>query len=172
MNFFEWFALPNSLEVDHADLKRRFYARSKELHPDFHTNSDTKTQLELLQKASLNNRAYQTLSDFDSTLKYVLEIHGQLDEEGQQIPEEYLLEMMELNELVMDLQMDFDQQKYDLLHQEIASQNSRLDASVSLLVEAEDFSTFSKEDWAHLREYYLKKRYLHRLNENFLKTKA
>ncbi|UOQ76423.1 DnaJ domain-containing protein [Hymenobacter sp. 5516J-16] len=35
-NYFEFYELPETFQPDEAALKRRYYALSREYHPDFH----------------------------------------------------------------------------------------------------------------------------------------
>ena len=99
MNYFEFYDIPISFKIDAAALKRTFYRLSKKYHPDFFTQESEEKQAEILQLSSLNNEAYQTLSNFDRRMKYVLDLKGVLAEEGQnQIPQAFLMEMMEINE--------------------------------------------------------------------------
>ena len=49
------------------------------------------------------NKGFKILKDPDKTIKYVLEIKGLLQEEEKyELPPDFLTEMMELNERLMD----------------------------------------------------------------------
>ncbi len=173
MNYFEWFDIPRSLAIDLVDLKRKFYDKSKQLHPDFHTHSDANAELEVLEQASFNNQAYRTLRDFDERLKYLLTLQGMLEVEGENaLPQEFLLEMMELNEAVMDLQMEFQPQKYRQLADQLGAKMEELDSHVKSYLTAPDSNSFTNADWISLRNYYLERRYLYRLRKNFEKTQV
>ncbi|MBL7775441.1 MAG: Fe-S protein assembly co-chaperone HscB, partial [Saprospiraceae bacterium] len=98
MNYFEFFNIPVSFQVDQDALRRRFYENSKKYHPDFHTLANAAQQADMLEKSTLNNEAYQTLSDPDRRMRYVLQLNGLLQEEGQQtVPQDFLLDMMAIN---------------------------------------------------------------------------
>src|SRR5579883_1551452 len=75
MNYFEFYNIPESFDPDQAELKRTFYSLSKQYHPDFHANEDEAKQQEILELSTLNNKAYQTLSDPDKRLEYILKLH-------------------------------------------------------------------------------------------------
>ena len=114
MNYFEFFEIPISFKVDEAALKRIFYANSKKYHPDFYTLESEEKQAEILELSTLNNQAYKTLSDFDKRMKYILDLKEILAEEGQnQLPQSFLMEMMDINEVLMELEFDFDTQKFE-----------------------------------------------------------
>ncbi|MEY3678489.1 MAG: Fe-S protein assembly co-chaperone HscB [Bacteroidota bacterium] len=107
MNYFEFYDLPLSFRVDEAALKRKFYELSKRFHPDFYINEPSEKQEEILEKATLNNKAYQVLSDPSRRIPYVLELKGLLAEgEAYQLPQDFLLEMMEVNEALMELEFE------------------------------------------------------------------
>ena len=109
MNYFAFFGLPEQLNIDQARLKTTFYENSKKFHPDFYTLASSEEQLSALENSTYNNEGYKVLQNFDSRLKYFLEINNQLAEEGQnQIPQDFLMEMMDFNEQLMELEFDFD----------------------------------------------------------------
>ena len=97
MNYFEFYELPVSFHVDQKQVKRKFYELSKKYHPDFFVNHTTEKQAEILELATLNNKAYQVLSNPGKLVKYVLELEGMLEEgEKYQLPQAFLMDMMEL----------------------------------------------------------------------------
>ena len=63
MNYFEFYDMPESFTLDEALIKKKFYELSKEYHPDFYANEDEAKQQEILELSTLNNKAYQTLSN-------------------------------------------------------------------------------------------------------------
>jgi len=167
INYFEFFGLPVSLDLDEAALKRRFYEQSKKYHPDFYTLESPEKQAEILELSTINNEAWRTLSDFDSRLKYLLEIKGQLGEEGTNVlPQEFLMEMMEINEDAMELELDFDPELYAVLCKNLLEQERLLQAELTLALVQESAET---RQFAAMKDYYLKKRYLLRIKENLSK---
>ena len=103
MNYFELFEIPVSLTVDQNKLSSQYFALQKKYHPDFFTNATEEEQDEVLEKSSMINKGFKTLKDPDNTIKYVLEIKGLLQEEEKyELPPDFLMEMMELNEGLMD----------------------------------------------------------------------
>lgn len=109
MNYFEWYELPVAFRLDEVALKRKFYERSKQYHPDFYINEPAEKQQEMLEQSTLNNKAFQVLSDPLKRIAYILQLKGMLEDEGQfQLPRDFLLEMMEVNETLMDLEFEPD----------------------------------------------------------------
>ena len=106
-DYFAFYGLPESFRPDEAALKRLYYAKSRETHPDFHATTSPENQAEMLRQATLNTDAYRTLSDPDQRMAYLLRQHGLLEEGKQeQLPPDFLMDMMDLNEQLMDLEMD------------------------------------------------------------------
>ena len=171
-NYFEWFGLNPSLSIDEGQLKRSFYQKSKSVHPDFHTLADSDAQEAVLQQASYNNVAYKTLKDFDPRLRYVLDLYGYLPEEGKaSVPQEFLMEMMDFNEFIMELEMDYDADEAQKVLDKLKELDQSLNHNIKDILDLDDLSKLNPAQWEALRDYYLKKRYLWRLEENIAKMK-
>ncbi len=109
MNYFELYELPLSFRPDEAVLKRKFYELSKKYHPDFYINESDEKQQEILELSTLNNKAFQVLSHPLKRMEYVLQLKGVLAEEEQyQLPQDFLMEMMEVNEALMEMEFESD----------------------------------------------------------------
>src|SRR5882757_2028101 len=63
MNYFEFYGIPESFNIEPGTLKKKFYELSKLYHPDFYAGEDEAKQQEILELSTLNNKAYQVLSD-------------------------------------------------------------------------------------------------------------
>ena len=170
MNYFEFYDLPISFAVDATALKRTFYANSRRYHPDFFTLESTERQAEILELSTLNTEAYKTLSDFDRRMKYILELKGALAEEGKnKLPQDFLMDMMDINEELMELEFDFDATTYKKIMNNIQSVESQLFESVKPILadfENQDTPQYKLEE---VKNFYLKKRYLLRIRENLSK---
>lgn len=62
-DYFEFYGLPIQFNPDQNAVKANFYAFSKQFHPDFYANESEEKQQEVLELSTLNNKAYQTLSN-------------------------------------------------------------------------------------------------------------
>ena len=167
MDFFQFYDLPITFLLDEKALKQKYYALSRKFHPDFYTNEDAAKQQEILEQSTLNTRAYKTLSDFDERVKYILELKGEMNEgDKQNIPNDFLMEMMDINESVMDLKTDFDAEKYAQTVAEVRQMQTDLYADVKPVLENYKDIAATPEDLQKVKEFYLKKRYLLRLEKN------
>jgi molecular chaperone HscB len=169
MNHFEFYEIPVSFYPDLGDLKQRFLKKSKLFHPDFHTLASEEVQAEILDKASQNNQAYLVLSDFDKRLKYILELAGMLEEGKNEIPQEFLLEMMDINESIMELEFDFDELNFKKTFEDVEALESALLADVLPVMEAFEEGKTTTAELIPVRDFFLKRRYLWRLKENLNK---
>ena len=103
INYFDFFDLPPAVDIDESLLRKRFLLNSKRFHPDFHTLESPEAQQHALEMASLNNEAWLVLSDFDRRIRHLLQLQDALPEEGQQkLPQDFLMEIMELMEIDRD----------------------------------------------------------------------
>src|SRR3569833_1236884 len=104
INFFEFYGIPESFYPDTALLKKKFYELSKAYHPDFYANEPEEKQQEILELSTINNKAWQTLSDPAKRLEYILRQHELLvDGAKPQLPADFLMEMMDINERLMEV---------------------------------------------------------------------
>lgn len=167
MNFFDFFQLPVSFLIDEAALKKAYYANSKKYHPDFYTLEPAEKQNEILELSTLNNEAYQTLADPDRRLRYLLDIHGAIAEEGNNdIPQDFLMDMMDINEAIMDLEFDFDPEKLAQTQSQLEKLEKELYDEIFPVLQSFDAQSASLPA---LKEYYFKKKYLLRIRENLSK---
>lgn len=167
MNYFEFFNLPVSFKIDEKKLKQRFYAYSKAYHPDFFTLDPDEKQAEILELSTLNNQAFQALSNPDRRMKYVLELKGVLLEEGNnELPGGFLAEIMEINEAMMELEFGFDQIVYDQAKASVQQLEKQLSDGVNKQLECDDVNALSAGEIDAVKDFYLKKRYLLRILEN------
>ena len=87
------------MQVDRAELEKRFYELSRQLHPDrFFRRPEREKQLSEDATALLND-AYRTLKDPVARAEYLLRLQGMGKEQGklEACPAELLEEVFELN---------------------------------------------------------------------------
>ncbi|MBL0356833.1 MAG: Fe-S protein assembly co-chaperone HscB [Chitinophagaceae bacterium] len=153
MNYFELFDMPVSIAVDSAALAKKYVELQKKYHPDFYMQENEATQEASLEKSSEINKALKVLKNPDATIFYVLLLKNLAEpEEKFQLPPDFLMEVMELNEHLSEDSVAA-----------IAAFEKDIYAEVSPIIANYDDDTISKEDLLKLKEYYYKKKYLQRI---------
>jgi molecular chaperone HscB len=101
-DFFSFLGLPRALNVDLADLDRRFRELSRKFHPDFYYNAPPSERLASLERSSYLNDAVRTLRHPVSRIAHLLAIEGMppaKSEEGTaRVPPSLLEDVFALNE--------------------------------------------------------------------------
>ncbi len=101
-DYFTFVGLPRKLNLDAADLERRFRALSRQFHPDFFYNATTAERRASLERSSYLNDAYRMLRSPITRLQYLLQIEGLAPagpaEATRQVPPGLLEEVFALNE--------------------------------------------------------------------------
>ncbi len=161
MNYFKFFEIPEGLKMDPSELRSKFLANAKKFHPDHQDQSDAQALEAALKNSATNNEAFSILSNQELRTKHLLEIHGYLTKENEgALPQEFLFEMMELNEEIMEAKMD-------------ASLTEGLDKKIQSFEHSLD-QQYQKFEQLHVVDinlddlvtFYLKSKYLKRLKEN------
>ena len=162
MNYFELFEMPVSLQVDKKYLQEKYFELQRKYHPDFFSNESEDEQAIVLEKSSMINKAYKTFQNDDETIKYVLQLKELLEEEEKyQLPPEFLTEMMELNEALMDV----DDSSLEETETKISQLEKKLYDEVQNIVEYYSEDRTTDEQLLQVKEYYYKKKYLKRILE-------
>ena len=167
-NYFDFYGLEELFFIDEKQLKTKYIEISKSSHPDFFVNDQAAYQI-ALAKTSLNNVAYKALSNWQRRIPYVLKLNGVLQESKNDIPQAFLMEMMDINEAVMDLQMEPSEGALEKIKIKIESYDKSLSDELRSKAEQADQLKKSKADWLvkleELKEIYLKRKYVLRLKE-------
>ena len=166
MNYFDYFDLKPAFLLDETDLKKRFLRNSKKFHPDFHTLESDEKQAEILEQATVNTEAYKILSNFDTRMDYLLDLKGLKKEEGQEkMPQDFLMEMMEINEALMELEFDFDEKIYQKVVNDVDELEKNNFFSIEQILQHFDNEHTTLEDLQKIKIFYLKKKYLLRIQK-------
>lgn len=103
MDYFTLLGLPETFEIDSAELRRKYLALSRHVHPDFHVRENPDVQALHLRVSSALNEAYQTLRDPASRAAYLLErLGGQSATADKSVPDGFLESMMMMREELED----------------------------------------------------------------------
>ena len=164
MNYFELFEIPVSFLPDKQHLKQKFYELSRKYHPDFYAQENKSEQGEVLEISSGINKAYKTFQNKDETIKYVLQLKELLEEEEKyQLPSDFLMDMMELNEQLTDAKMEEDSAAIAALKKTIDDKEKEIYEPVKTIIESYQEGITTTEELLKVKDYYFKKKYLNRI---------
>lgn len=167
MNYFDFFGLEPKFQLDTKKLKLLYYEKMREFHPDMQINASLDKQEETLQLSSVNNDAFKTLKDFHSRLKYILtNFYPGEEPPSKSLPQMFLMEMMDMNEELMELKMDYNEESASKMQVEIESKLVEMEAKVRGLVEDKLVVDLDKAGFDQVNTYLLERNYLLRAIEN------
>ena len=136
-DYFAVFGLARRMNLDLADLEKRFYTLSRRLHPDnFYRASKEEQESSLDQSARLND-AYRTLRDPVVRAEYLLSLEGQqVEKKGSAVPPELLEEVFELREWLAELRATASAQAQGAHRAEVQQQLTRAKANLEQRLES------------------------------------
>ncbi len=101
MTMFERLGLPGRFSVDPAAVEREYLARSRAVHPDFHSLATADQQAASLEETAALNEAYLTLKDPFRRAEYLLRLlGGPTAQQEKNLDQAFLMEMMEFRERI------------------------------------------------------------------------
>ena len=164
MTYFDLYELPVGFQVNQAVLKKKFYALSRHYHPDYHTHLTEPEQREVLEKSSMVNKAYHTFAEEDETIRYVLEIKGLLEaEEKYRLDPEFLMEVMDINEELMELELDETREQLMNVEQKTNRLLLKIYDDVAGTLGSYQEGITSEEELLRVKDFYYRKKYLQRI---------
>lgn len=166
MKFFELYDLPVSFLIDEQALKQKYFSLSRQYHPDLFSTADAEKQAEILAFSTDINKGFQVLKDFDKRIKYILmELGAIAEEEKFALPPTFLMEMMDLNELIMAKKLEGDAASVAGFSDKIKVTEDELYEEI--LPELTSFSPEQKSETqlAAIKVYYYKRKYLQRVRK-------
>ena len=171
MNYFEFYGFSEDISIDSKLAKTKFFELSKQYHPDFYANKSDEEQSHALEMSTLNTNAFNTFNDKNKTIEYILSIHGFLEDiEKDKLSNDFLMEMMDINEGLMELEFDWDEASFVKVKNEFENVTSQLDKELSLIQQKyETGDEISADTHGNLKTYYLKNKYLLRIKETINK---
>jgi molecular chaperone HscB len=168
MNYFEFYKIKPSFFIDEY-LKKMFYQYSKDFHPDFHALKSEEEQQKMLELSTLNNKSFFVLKSFNTRLEYLLKSKQVLiEDEKYALPPEFLMEMMEINEEIMDLSFEPDAKKIDSLKQKTESIEAEIAQEIEAM--ARQYDEQGNEDiLLKIKDLWYRKKYLLRIRDSLNK---
>lgn len=167
MNYFELFEIPVQLKVEKASLPYKFFELSRKYHPDFFVNGSEQEKTLALEKSALLNIAFKTFQNPDETIKYVLQLKGLLEEEEKyELPADFLVEVLEINEELMELGEN--KTLLPNLALRVTELQEEIYEPVKEIVESYNEGITSEKELLQVKEYYYKKKYLDRIRRELM----
>ena len=166
MNYFEFYGIPESFNINQATLKKKFYELSKLYHPDFYANEDNAKQQEILELSTINNKAYHVLTDPARRMEYILKLHDLVSEGAKpQLPADFLMEMMDINERLMEV--DDAEQLAKVTTEVLAIEGDINDKLSKLTKDYTELDHTAQESRRNeIAEIYYRQKYLLRIKES------
>jgi molecular chaperone HscB len=166
MNYFDFYGIPENFQLNEGIVKKKFYELSKLYHPDFYANEDEAKQQEILELSTLNNKAYQTLSNPAKRLEYILRLHELVSEGAKpQLPSDFLMEMMDINERIMEV--DDAHELGSITGEVLAIEGDMNEKLESLTVDYATLDDTAKESRLNeIADIYFRQKYLLRIKES------
>jgi molecular chaperone HscB len=172
MTYFELYQEPFSLQINTSQIKQKYYALSKENHPDKFSLSDEQAQENALKMSAQINEGLRVLSNFDLRLRYVLQITQHISEnEEYHLSPNFLMEMMDCNEEIEDAKASGDANAIEKMQQKLNEMFTALNNYINWDNPNNSFDLVSEIEFGLLKQYYYESKYLRRL-QNLLSDKS
>ena len=101
-DYFQFLGVPRRLNLEIADLEKRFRELSRKFHPDYYYNASPTERLASLERSSYLNDAYRALRNPVSRIEHLLAIEGvpppKTEAGTAKVPPGLLEEVFALNE--------------------------------------------------------------------------
>ena len=121
-------------------------------------------QTEMLEKSSMINNGFKVFQNADETIKYVLQLKGLLEEEEKyELPPDFLMEVLEINEELMELGEN--KSLLPNIELRITELQGEIYEPVKEIVEHYQEGATSEKELLQVKGYYYKKKYLDRIRK-------
>ena len=165
-DYYQALGLEPKLSLDPADLQKRFYSRSRELHPDRFMLRPAAEREASEQASALLNDAYRTLREPVSRAEYVLTQNGfDIGEQrSKDVPAELLEEVFELNMALVELRGGDEEARPQLVEarERFIAMREDIDAGLGKLFERHDAGG-GRETLTEIRAVLNRRRYIRNL---------
>ena len=170
-DYFAFLGLPQKLTVSTTDLQTRFYALSRQFHPDRFARRAPAEQEYALNATALLNDAYRVLKDPIQRAEYLLAAKGfDIGEQrSNDVPPELLEEVFELNMLLEETP---DREELDRARAKFLRMLSENDAQLQALFQKYDASGDDQTVLQTIRGALNRRRYIQNLVRDVEKALA
>ena len=126
---FDILGLPRRYHLRPEEIEDRYHAAAREHHPDRHMKSDTATRVSSALRTAQLTEAYRTLKDPVRRAEYLLKLGGIVisdERSGHKVNPEFLHEILELREGLMEARMEGDEARIAALGSEVRERQARV----------------------------------------------
>lgn len=156
-NAFEFFGVSPTLNLDLKEIRVRYIEIQRKGHPDL-VGDGVEGSIEAIELA---NRYYEALQSPRGVVKLYLEAMHAIDLNQNRLPEDFLMEMMALND-------EIDQKHAGNEEAGLKAQRMLDEAEMDLTNALNELKSTQTPPLDALIEWYQKSKYLDRLRKNFL----
>jgi molecular chaperone HscB len=141
-NYFAFFGLSASYNLDLIALENNYRKIQSESHPDRFVTASSSEKLASMQTATLANEAYLTLKNPANRAKYLLTLRGYNATDETRMPADFLMRQMEWREAIDDAKTEKDILALEKLLQEIQVEAKQLQSNLTELLDTKkDYAT-------------------------------
>lgn len=153
-NYFAYFGVPVRFFPDEGRIRDKFMQEDTRLQPDFHNMEDPEEQIENFDKASYNQEAYETVTDYDYRMEHILMLNEALDDDWDEPLDATRYQFLE----------KWDNKLKGIAEEEVEdvidAWVNQLDDKVYPLLEDHDKGVRTNQLWKAIAEYFLTRQYL------------
>ncbi len=128
-SYFALLDLPESYDLDAAELERRYREKSRHWHPDRFSRAPGSERAAVLQRATELNEAYRTLRSDGKRAEYLIKLYGvDLADESKKpaLDPGFLGEVLELREELADARVEGDSERLGRIKAQVQAQQQEL----------------------------------------------
>jgi molecular chaperone HscB len=120
LNLFELLGLPARYDIDVSEVRRKYFELMRDIHPDRLAADGGEVQQTSMRVSAQINEAYQVLLDPVQRAEYLLELAGgKAAADDKQVPQEVLVDTLELREEIDEARATEDRAALDKLRRQI-----------------------------------------------------
>ena len=164
MDYYKLFSIPATPLVDKITVKKKFFELSRKYHPDFADNTDENSIENTLAISSAINKAYKILNSPVLSVQYFLQYKNVIsDEEKYPLPADFLMDMMDINELLEEAKLSNNQTLIEDVKGDMKATEDTLYNEIRDIIECKSEEVIDEKSMEMLKEYYYKKKYIRRI---------
>ncbi|MEO5999246.1 MAG: hypothetical protein ABIN89_20875 [Chitinophagaceae bacterium] len=148
MNYFELFDFPVSFYIDKAVLEERYDALRRQYQPGFSPDEPLQELSDMLDKA------YLVFQDQDETIQYILKLKNLLPEEEYELSEQFLMEVRDINEELVELELDEKQEPLMNIEQKVDTLILKIYEDLASVMESYQEDSGTEETLLQVKDFY------------------